>query len=411
MNMRHATRIATQIGLSAALLAACLPARADVVADWNETAIAAGVKSRQPPFVHTRSVAIVHLALFEAINSIERRYTPYRMQIPAQPDASREAAAAAAAHFALARLYPEQTKELETAYQSSLAAVPDGAAKADGMRVGQQAAEAILASRAKDGHDAPNSWRPITKAGVYVPTAPAAGAMWGRVEPFGLKSAAQFRPPSPIRLRSTQWAKEYNEIKSMGSKSSASRTTEQTDIVRVWELTGPPFVNQVARQVAATKAFDLLDNARLFALFSMAVADSYISVFDAKYTYNFWRPVTAIRNGDIDDNDATERDATWESAVTTPMHPEYPCAHCINTAAGAAVLEAFFGDAVPTFSVANPAAAGVSRKFAKLSSLVAESIDARVYCGVHYRFSGEVGAAMGRKIGEYIVRHQLKPID
>ena len=154
----------------------------------------------------------------------------------------------------------------------------------------------------------------------------------------------------------------------------------------------------------------MLDNARLFALYAMAMADSYIAVFDAKYTYNFWRPVTAIRNGDIDGNDATERDPAWEPFIATPMHPEYPCAHCINSAAGAAVLEAFFGDAVPPFSLTSPTAPGVTRRFSRLSDYVSESIDARVYDGVHYRTSGEVGAAMGRKIGEYTVQNYLKPV-
>jgi hypothetical protein len=158
------------------------------------------------------------------------------------------------------------------------------------------------------------------------------------------------------------------------------------------------------------KTLDLLDNARLFALYAMAMADSYIAVFDAKYTYPFWRPVTAIRNGDIDGNDATERAPAWEPFIATPMHPEYPCAHCINSAAGAAVLEAFFGDVVPPFSLTSPTASGVTRKFSRLSDYVRESIDARVYDGVHYRTSGEAGAAMGRKIGEYTVQNYLKPV-
>jgi PAP2 superfamily len=405
-------KYARHIVIAATLLAGlCAIAHADVITDWNEKVIAAGIKSRQPPFVHTRSAAIVHLAMFDALNSIDRRYTPYRVQpVTSDTATSREAAAAAAAHFALVRLYPDQAKDFDAALQASLAAIAEDAGKSQGMQLGLQVAEAMLAARAKDGADAPNAWRPVTKPGVYVTTAPASGSSWGQVTPFALRSGSQFRPPPPLRLQSAQWAKDYNEIKSLGAKASASRTPEQTDIGRVWELTGPPFHNTVARQLAATKALDLLDNARLFALYSMAMADSYIAVFEAKYAYNFWRPVTAIRNGDIDANNATERDAAWEPLVPTPMHPEYPCAHCINSAAGAAVLEAFFGDAVPAFALTNPGAPGVTRKFDKLSAVVAESIDARVYCGVHYRFSGEVGAAMGRKIGEYVVHNALKPL-
>src|SRR5262245_39902252 len=194
----------------------------------------------------------------------------------------------------------------------------------------------------------------------------------------------------------------------MGAKAGSGRTAEQTDIARLWESTGPGLHTQVARQLARTKTHDLLDNARLFALYTMALADSYIAVFDAKYVYNFWRPVTAIRNGDTDGNDATVRDPAWEPLIPTPMHPEYPCAHCINSAAGAAVLEAFFGDSVPSFSLTSPTAPGVTRRFTRLSEYVRESIDARVYDGVHYRTSGEIGAAMGRKIGDYTVQNYLK---
>ncbi len=198
-------------------------------------------------------------------------------------------------------------------------------------------------------------------------------------------------------------------MKKMGAKTGSERTAEQTVIARLWEMTGPALHNPIARQLVATKHRDILDNARLFALYAMAMADSYIAVFDAKYTYNFWRPVTAIRNGDVDGNDSTERDPTWEPFIPTPMHPEYPCAHCINSAAGAAVLEFFFGDAVPTFSLTNSTAPGITRSFSRLSDYVSESIDARVYDGVHYRTSGEVGAAMGRKIGDYAVQNFLKP--
>jgi len=164
----------------------------------------------------------------------------------------------------------------------------------------------------------------------------------------------------------------------MGAKAGSGRTAEQTDIARLWESAGPGLHTQVVWQLARTKTYDLLDNARLLALYAMAMADSYIAVFDAKYVYNFWRPVTAIRNGDTDGNDATVRDPAWERFIPTPMHPEYPCAHCINSAAGAAVLEAFFGDSVPSFSLTSPTAPGVMRKFTRLSDYVRESIDARV---------------------------------
>jgi PAP2 superfamily len=385
-------------------------ATADVITDWNDKVVTAGVKTSQAPFVHTRSVAIMHVAMFDAVNSIDRRYAPYRVQLPAAPGTLREAAAAAAAHFVLVRLYPDQAKDFASFYQMSLTTVPDGEPKSKGIQLGEAVAAEILALRAKDGAAAPNSYRPYTAVGIYVPTALPVASGWGQVMPFTLKEASQFRPAAPISPQSEQWAKDYNEVKKMGAKIGSARTAEQTDIARLWEATGPGLHNQVPRQLAATKNFDLLDNARMFALYAVAMADSYIAVFDAKYTYNFWRPVTAIRNGDVDGNESTERDPTWEPIIPTPMHPEYPCAHCINSAAGAAALEAFFGDTVPTFSLTSSTAPGVVRRFSQLSDYVRESVDARVYDGVHYRTSGEVGAVMGRKIGEYAVQNFLKPI-
>jgi hypothetical protein len=168
------------------------------------------------------------------------------------------------------------------------------------MHLGQQVAEALLAARANDGANAPNTYRPHTTAGTYVPTAPVAAASWSQVTPFALKQAAQFRPPAPVPLASAQWTKDFDEVKRMGAKNSSARTPEQTELARVWELTGPPLHTPVVRQLAARRRLDLLDSARLFALHAIAMADSYVAVFDAKYTYNFWRPVTAIRNGDAD---------------------------------------------------------------------------------------------------------------
>jgi hypothetical protein len=196
----------------------------------------------------------------------------------------------------------------------------------------------------------------------------------------------------------------------MGAKSGSARTEEQSAIARFWALTGPATYNPVARQLSVAHGLDGLGNARLFALFSMAAADAGVAIFEAKYKYNFWRPVTAIRNGDLDDNKATERDLSWEPFITTPMHPEYPCAHCTFQSTAASVLEAFFGNNVPSFSLTSTTAPGVTRSFNKLSDYVAEVVNARVYDGVHYRTSGEAGAAMGQKIGQYTVQNFLKPI-
>ena len=196
----------------------------------------------------------------------------------------------------------------------------------------------------------------------------------------------------------------------LGRLNSTERTAEQTEIASFWALTGPATYNPLVRQLSVPKGLDVLDNARVFALVAMATADASIAIFDAKYAFNFWRPVTAIRNADMDGNDTTERDAVWEPFIATPMHPEYPCAHCIAQSAAATVLEALFGNSIPPVKLTSTTAPGVTRTFTQLSDYVTEVINARIYDGVHYRTSGEVGAAMGRKIGEYTVQNYFKPL-
>ena len=400
--------ITSALCAATALAAPC--ALANVVTDWNERAVAAGYTARISPDMHSRNMAIVHLAAFEAVNSIAPRFTPYRARLAAEPGASPEAAAAAAAHDALVKLYPDQAKEFDAAFQADLAKVPEGPAKAAGVRLGGQAAAAMLADRANDGISAPITYRPFTMPGKYVPTMFPASSTWAGVRPFALKACDQFRPPAPYALTSAEWAKDFNEIKAVGAKTGSTRNAEQTDIARFWQLTGPATYNPVARQLAAARNLDLLDTARVFALSSMATADAAIAVFDAKYAYGFWRPVTAIRLADIDGNDATQMDPGWEPFATTPMHPEYPCAHCIFQGSAASVLRSLYGDSVPRFSMTSSTAPGVTRSFDKLSDYVADVVNGRVYEGVHYRTSGEVGAAMGRQIGEYVTQNQLRPL-
>jgi len=401
-----ASRIAS---IAIALLGFSSGVHADIISDWNEKVVGAGAEAKQAAFAHTRSVAILHLAMFEAANAIEPRYRPYRIAVTAPAGASMEAAAGSAAHLVLVRLYPDQARSFDTFHAASLAAIPDGETKVNGIRVGEQVADELLALRAKDGADAPNRYRPHTTPGAYVPTVFPVATAWAKMTPFALMDASQFRPAAPYSLKSEEWARDCNEVRRMGARVGSERTPQQTEIAHFWEATGPALHNPVLRQLAVTRRMDVLDTARLYALYSMAMADSYIAVFDAKYTYNFWRPVTAIRNGEMSGNVGIHADDAWEPLITTPMHPEYPCAHCINSAAAAAVLAGFFGDAV-SFTMRSPSAAGITRRFSRLSDYAQESIDARVYDGVHYRTSGEVGAAMGRKIAEYVLQTQLRPM-
>jgi len=382
---------------------------ADVVTDWNQSAGACVLEAKIYPFAGTRVMAIVHTAMFDAINSIEGRYTPYKFKVSAPTGSSPEAAGVAAAHAALVQLFPEQKSALDAAYAASLAQIPDGPGKTTGIAVGEEVAAKVLEWRASDGADAANTYRPITTPGTYVTTTFPIGTQWGSVTPWVMEHGSQFRPAPPPALSSAQWAADYNEIKEIGAKKSARRSSEQTEVARFWTITGPQSFDPIVRQLATTPGRSLSQNARLFALVEMAVADSYIAVFDAKYTFNFWRPITAIRNGDIDGNDATARDPGWEPLIDTPLHPEYPCAHCINSGAARAVLESEFGTGPNPLTMSSTTAPGVVHKWASIAEYAEEVSLARIYGGIHYRNSTVVGKAMGKKLGELAIQNYLKP--
>jgi hypothetical protein len=382
---------------------------ADVVTDWNQSAGACVLEAKIYPFAGTRVMAIVHTAMFDAINSIEGRYTPYKFKVSAPTGSSPEAAGVAAAHAALVQLFPEQKSALDAAYAASLAQIPDGPGKTTGIAVGEEVAAKVLEWRASDGADAANTYRPITTPGTYVTTTFPIGTQWGSVTPWVMEHGSQFRPAPPPALSSAEWAADYNEIKEIGAKKSARRSSEQTEVARFWTITGPQSFDPIVRQLATTPGRSLSQNARLFALVEMAVADSYIAVFDAKYTFNFWRPITAIRNGDMDGNDATARDPGWEPLIDTPLHPEYPCAHCINSGAARAVLESEFGTGPNPLTMSSTTAPGVVHKWASIAEYAEEVSVARIYGGIHYRNSTVVGKAMGKKLGELAVQNYLKP--
>ncbi len=267
-----------------------------------------------------------------------------------------------AAHGVLTALFPDQRSTFDGALEKSLWSSAIEAAIAEGRRI----AAAVLDARAHDGAEAANTVRPVTRPGVYIPTPLAVGSSWGEVKPWILTSGSQFRPPAPPALSSETWAKDYDEIKSLGAKVGSGRSVAQTEATRFWAVIGPPSWIPVVRDLASRPGRTLVQNARWYALVSLAAADSYIAVFDAKYAYSFWRPVTAIRNGDQDGNEATARDPAWEPLIEMPMHPEYPCAHCINSACVGGVLEAEFGGGdIGTFQMKQPLAA---RRHAPLGS-------------------------------------------
>jgi hypothetical protein len=399
-------------GLAAiALLGFAPPAAADVITDWNKTAVTFGVSRNMGPPPAERIVAMVHVAMFDAVNSIDRRYRPYLVQLPASPSASQDAAAAAAAGTVLAGINPQAQAEMKATLAAYLAAIPDSAAKAEGIKLGEAVAAKVLEARANDGARAPDTYRPRTTAGVYIPTAPTWAPQWPGVKPFAMTSNSQFRPVAPIALTSKEWATDYNEIKELGGLASTKRSARQTEDARFWLAVDGRVYYPVIHTIAESKKLNVLDCARLFALTAVARADALIAVFDAKYHYDFWRPVTAIRNGDIDDNPATERDAAWQPIDATPMHPEYPCAHCIASASLAGVVETLFGTPeMPEVAMTSPTAPGVTHRWTNVRVFSDEVSNARVWAGFHYRFSINVGQDMGRKIGEYVVRNFMQPV-
>jgi hypothetical protein len=396
-------------GLLALLL--CGPvttAAANVITDWDEKAVGA-VQTKMPPPAGYRVMAIMHLAMFEAVNSIEPRYKPYKSSLPATPDMSKEAAAAAAAGRVLRKLVPDAAADVQAAMTSYLASLPEGDAKANGVKLGEQAAKVMLEARANDGASAPDNYRPRTLPGVYVGTTITVGSRYPNVTPFAMTSPSQFRPKPPISLKSAQWAKDFNEIKELGEKNSTKRTARQTEDARFWVLTGPLSTHPLERQIAIAKNMDVVDSARFLALLSATEEDALIAVLDAKYKYEFWRPITAIRNADIDGNPETQRDPNWQPIENTPLHPEYPCAHCIVSSSVAAVIGSVLGsDDIPEV-MTSPFAPGVTHRFTSLRAYTDEVAMARIYAGFHYRFSATVGSEMGQKIGTYAANAILRP--
>jgi len=396
--------------VAASIAIAATAVHADAVTDWNIKAndiIVAGRVGAPPA---NRALAIANVAVFEAVNAITGRYPASgRITLEAAAGASVDAAVAAAMRGTLGKLLAPQQADVEVAYQAALAALPDGAARSAGIAVGERAAAAIMALRGGDGAAAPDSYVPFTAPGVYVPTASPVVPHWGKRKPWVLASGDQLRPGAPPALSSEVWVRDYNEIKALGGKASTQRSAAQTEIARFWEATQPVIYYPMARAVALQPGREVTQNARLLAAAGMAMDDALIAIFDAKYAYNFWRPVTAIRNGEKDGNDATERDPAWTPFIDTPMHPEFPCAHCVLSGSLGAVLQAEIGNGpVPRLATTSPTAPGVTRSWASIAEFTQEVANARIYDGVHFRNSTEVGTALGRTVGEMVAAKVLR---
>ena len=413
---------ATTLNLNAALPAAA----GDAVAEWNREAVRLALSS--PPAIpaalspvqQTRAMAIVQVAVHDAVNGLTGEYATYLSPGPAPDNASPEAAAIAAAHHALRNLFASQAGPLDTLYAASLAA--HGLSADDpGVGYGRSAATAILEARADDlsaqaqfPYTAPGAGSP----GVWVPVSGAANAQallpgWGSVTPFVLRDGSQFRPEAPPALGSEQYAEDYNEIKIIGAANSPLRTAEQTRIAQFWLASPTAIWSPVLRQVIAARGLDLSATARAFALFYLATSDTSVACWEAKYAYNFWRPQAAIRAGDADGNDLTAGDAAWTPLHATPRHPEYPSGHTANSGSMAVILGLLFGDdpgvRIEVTLAQPPPAPPITRRWDTFDEALEEVIDARVYSGIHFRTADEVGARLGRQVAQFVSTHALRP--
>ena len=389
------------------------------VVQWNRALLViVRTPGAQSPTVHpTRSFAIMHAAIYDAVNAIDRKHRPYLVRLSGVPrDASQEAGAAAAAHEVLVALYPAFKTTLDAQLQQSLAQIPDGNGKADGVLIGQEVADRILAARSNDGSNA----QPIpyvfgTAPGDYQSTPPNFPPQpqftnWSHVTPFALERANQFRPGPPPTLASDAYSDAFNQIKSLGIANSTTATADEALTGRFWNGAIQNYWNEIAQTLSQARGLSTAQNARLFALLNLSLADDVIAFYDAKYTYNFWRPVTAIRSGDVDNNPETVADPTWLPEVgKTAPDPSYPGAHAVISASGAEVLISFFERDHADFSVTSEVLPGVERSFTSISAAAEEATLSRIFGGQHFRFDLTAGQRLGREVADFVVDNFLTP--
>jgi membrane-associated phospholipid phosphatase len=395
-----------------------IPAYADVVTDWNTAALNAIRIDRTPPPRASRALAILHASIYDAVNGISRTHETYFVQSGVPASASKEAAASAAAHNVLVTLFPAYAQSFDELHAETLAAISNDPQKTRGIAWGESVADQVLAWRANDNADAIIAPPSGSGPGYWVPTQPSLAPyllpQWGFVAPFGMASSSHFRPPGPPTLNSAKWVPNYNEVKAFGAAIGSVRTAEQSQIALFWAdgagtETPPGHWNSIAQSVAASLGNSMEQNARLFALLNLAMADAAICAWDAKYVFDFWRPVTAIRAGDTDGNPATAPDPTWSSFIVTPPFPDYVSGHSTFSAAAATVLAMFYDTDNIFFATASDFLPGVYRSFSSFSAAAHEAAMSRVYGGIHFRFASDDGLASGADIGAWTFTHVLQP--
>jgi hypothetical protein len=413
----HRARAGTvAVVAAAAVLALVLPgsARADAVTTWNANAsnalmVTAGQDARLVVF----HLAMVHGAVYDAVNAIDKGHEPYLVSTRiASPFDSKEAAAAAAAYRVLLSLVPAQEPVLSAQYAAALAAIPDGTSKTRGIAVGEAAAAAMIAARTADGRFGSfqflvglgaGQWRPVLPAFVNDPIA------WLKnVTPFLIESPSQFRSEGPYPLTSRKYARELAQVKELGSAASTTRTADQTHAARYWAENPPRTWNRIFNTLSAQKGLSLTENARFFAMLYLTAADSFISVWDDKARWSFWRPITAIREAAGDGNPATEADATWSPLIPTPPYPDHPSGHAGFSGSVCVILAKFFGTEEITLSDTN--LGGFTRSWTSLPQMIDEIVYARMWSGIHFLNPDQQGREMGEDIAKYSTKNYFRAV-
>jgi hypothetical protein len=395
-------------------------ARADAVLDWNVIAVNTAVANGQNPFAQARTVAIVQLAVFESVNAITGEYHPYLGTIVAPPGASADAAAIQAAYRVLSTYFPgSAASTLNAELANSLAAIPDGQGKTNGIATGEAAALAMIALRANDGSSppqfkipgppVPGEWQATPSCPIMNGIAIGIAFQWQNVTPFGIPSASEFLLDPPPALASREYAKTYNEVMTVGSIDSTERPQDRANVALFYAASSPTQVfNQAVQQVAQEQRRSLSENARALAVMNMAMNDSLVASFLNKYHYNFWRPETAIHAGDTDGNPRTDPDPSFVPFVTTPCFPSYPSNHGSAANSAAEILRRIYGEGWHFITLTNLAVPDIVLQYTTFKQITDDISDARVYGGIHFRTDQVAGERLGKAIGKAVYKHNLR---
>jgi hypothetical protein len=389
--------------------------------NWNVIAVNTAIANAQNPFAQARTVAIVQLAVFESVNAITGEYHPYLGTIVAPPGASADAAAVQAAYRVLSTYFPASALTLDAALATSMAAIPDGQAKTDGIATGEAAASAMIALRANDGSSpakykipgppVPGEWQATSSCPIEHGVAVGTAFQWQNVTPFGIPSAADFLLDPPPALASNRYAKAYNEVMTVGSIDSTQRPPDRANVALFYAASSPTQVfNQAIQQVAREKGHSLSENARALAVVNMAMNDSLVAAFLNKYHYNFWRPETAIHAGDTDGNPKTRPDPSFVPFVTTPCFPSYPSNHGSAANGAAVIMERTYGEGGHSITLSNPVVPDIVLQYTTFKQITDDISDARVYGGIHFRTDQDAGERLGKAIGKTVDKNNLRPV-